>query len=159
MSKKNKVRISCPNCSEEQSIIIWESLNATLDPEAKQDLFERRVNLFICIECDFELQLSAELLYHDMEKEFCVLYYPFEGIERAGLFSKFNKRGGLLGRSRGFVEEEGKAYDYMKDIHVVFDMDELIRYVTFRDKLSDSYKVMEDFSRRMFEPIKKDDED
>lgn len=135
MSKKNKVQVSCPNCLEEQSVIVWETLNATLNPEAKQELFENRINLFVCIECGFELQLSAELLYHDMKKEFCVLYYPFEGVDRGGLVGKFNEHGGLSGRSRGFNEEEGKAYDYMKDIHVVFSMEELVRYVIFRDKL------------------------
>ncbi len=156
MSKKNRIQVSCPNCSQEQSVIVWESLNVTLNPEAKRDLLENRINTLVCSECGLESQLAAELLYHDMEKGFCALYFPFEAVDKGALFTKFNRHGDLVGCSGGFSDDREKPYDYMKDIHVVFNITELIRYVVFRDKLHRSHSAMDDFSRPLFNPQAED---
>ncbi len=80
MSNKKRVEVTCPKCSEEQSVIVWTSLNVTLNPEAKQDLLEKRINLLECEKCGTNTQIQLQMLYHDMEKEFCVILVPFSTI-------------------------------------------------------------------------------
>lgn len=136
MSSKKKVDISCPKCQHTQSVIIWQSLNVTLDPESKQDLFDNQINLLKCENCETESHLEMNLLYHDMKKMFCVTYISFTSLFEGILIPTFNKRGEL----REFVSNDNdKEYDYMNHPHLVFDMNELVRYVKFRDKLFDDY--------------------
>jgi RNA polymerase subunit RPABC4/transcription elongation factor Spt4 len=40
MSKKNEIEIVCPHCEEKQNVIVWSSLNITLDPEARKRLLK-----------------------------------------------------------------------------------------------------------------------
>jgi hypothetical protein len=74
-----------------------------------------------------------------MEKEFCVQYMPIENIiEEESLNFEFNRYGELQNDSN--EEEKDGSYNYMNHIHLVFDMEELLRYVLFRDKLFEDYK-------------------
>jgi len=141
MSNKKRVEVTCPKCSEEQSVIVWTSLNVTLNPEAKQDLLEKRINLLECEKCGTNTQIQLQMMYHDMEKEFCVILVPFSTIIDANLAFEFNKRG-ELGSDNDSENEKNinKPYDYMLHIHPIFDMDELVRYILFRDKLFEDYK-------------------
>lgn len=144
MSKKNKVEISCPQCSEKQSVIVWSSLNVTLDPKAQDDLFNRKINVFQCNECGSEIKVRAWLLYHDMRKQFCVQYIPIESvIEGNNLTSEFDEHGNL--RSNGRRKKDDDNYNYMSDIHAVFDMEELLRYILFREELFKNYNKNELF--------------
>lgn len=138
MSSKNKVEVLCPQCSEEQSVIVWSSLNTTLNPEAQQDLFNKKINVFQCKECSSELKVRTRLMYHDMEKEFCVQYIPIENIIEDSQISEFNQFGELENCNN--KERKDDPYDYMNHIHLVFDMEELLRYIVFREKLFESYK-------------------
>jgi len=139
MSSKNKVEVACSQCSEEQSVIVWSSLNVTLNPKAQEDLFSRKINIFQCKECGSEIKVLTRLLYHDMEQKFCVQYIPIESvIKEESLIFEFNQYGELQNDSN--EEEKDKSYDYMNHIHLVFDMEELLRYVLFRDKLFEDYK-------------------
>ena len=140
MSKKNKIEVTCPHCQEKQSALIWSSLNATLDPAAAQDLRKGRINRANCQNCEKELPLKIGLLYHDMERSFCTQYFPIEMVFWENLAARFNQYGNLKG---GFdpkvVTEDAKPYNYMDHIHLVFSMEELVRYVLFREKLFDDY--------------------
>lgn len=141
MSNKERVEVTCPKCSEVQSVIVWTSLNVTLNPEAKRDLLEKRINLVQCEKCGTNTQIHLRMLYHDMEKEFCVILVPFSTIVDTNLAFEFNERG-ELGSNYDSENEKNtnKPYDYMLHIHPIFDMDELIRYILFRDKLFKDYK-------------------
>lgn len=137
MSSKKKVDISCPKCQHTQSVIIWQSLNVTLDPESKQDLFDNQINLLKCENCKTETPIEIDLLYHDMQKQFCALYTPFSSLQANSLIFNFNERGELQDfKNSG---NEAKRYNYMNHPQIIFDMSELIRYVKFRDKLFEDY--------------------
>ena len=144
MSSRNKVDVICPKCSENQKIIVWTSMNVSLDSRAKQDLFEDNINVLKCQKCGGRSPIQTNLLYHDMEREFCALYFPFSMIAEGNLAFEFNQYG-QMGKDEDFEGEAGKnqPYDYMNHIHVVFDMEELKKYVVFREKLFEDYKELE----------------
>jgi hypothetical protein len=134
MSDKELVNLTCPKCSASQDVLIWHSLNSTLDPKAKKDLFDLRINRFHCDSCEKDAPVLAELLYHDMEREFCASYVPFETLTDDETLDRFD--GG--GRFSAFDDEDQEAFheaDYLSNVHVVFDMSELVRYVAFRERL------------------------
>lgn len=136
MSKKNKIEVSCPHCTNKQSVIVWSSLNVTLDPSAREDLLNNRINQARCMKCDSELPLRIGLLYHDMERGFCVQYFPIEMVVRENLKARFNRFGNLAGGFDPETEGENiKPFNYMDHIHLVLSMEELVRYVLFREKL------------------------
>jgi uncharacterized Zn finger protein len=62
MSSKNKIEVSCPQCSKEQSVIVWSSLNVTLNPKIQEDLFNKKINIFQCNECGSEIKVRTRLL-------------------------------------------------------------------------------------------------
>lgn len=80
MSSKHKTEVSCPKCFKKQSAFVWSSLNVTSDLKAQEDLFNRRINIFQCSECGFEIRVRTRLLHHDMRKQFYVQYIPIESI-------------------------------------------------------------------------------
>lgn len=93
MSNKNKYEVVCPHCSEKQNVIVWLSLNATIDPKAKEGLINNRINLFNCENCGDEIRILTELLYQDMQKQFCIQYVPMEIILQENQTFRFNKYG------------------------------------------------------------------
>jgi hypothetical protein len=160
MSSTDKIKASCPRCSQEQEVIIWKSLNVQLSPESKQDLFDNHINILICNNCGFKSPLNVTLLYHDMEKMFCAFYIPFTSLDKYDLFWEVNERGELndfLGVDDG-VDTEEESEDYLRRPHLVFDMDELIRYVRFRDKVSEAHKAAEDYAKSVLPPRDTDDD-
>lgn len=142
MSKKNEIEVVCPHCEEKQNVIVWSSLNITLDPEARERLLKNRINRISCENCEKELPLRIGLLYHDMERGFCVQYFPIEMIVKENTAARFNRYGNL---KSGFNPKDGgentKPFNYMDHIHIVFSMEELVRYVIFREKLFDDYRA------------------
>lgn len=137
MSSKKKIDASCPNCQHSQSVIIWESMNVTISSQSKQDLFENKINVLRCENCETETQLEIDLLYHDMRKKFCAVYVSSTSLYENILVFRFNRRGELREFTKSSNDKE--TYDYMNHPQIVFDMSELIRYVKFRDKLFDDY--------------------
>ena len=139
MSIKEPRIIGCPNCGTELKTIIWSSLNVLLDREAKNDLLAGRINCIQCTNCDFEAFIPVPFLYHDQENKFCVQYFPFEDIDEKDFFDNFLSNGKLNIYSKNILLKH-LTPDYMKDAHIVFSMEELIRYVIFKDKLKDFKK-------------------
>lgn len=138
MSRRRTVEVECPECGEKQNITIWTSLNATVDPKAKGELFDGGINAFKCRKCGYEDVYDSELLYHDMEKKFCVQYYPFRWIDSDDFLKNFDKKGEReYGPEYEISNGSGmsKQYEYIMRPHVVFDIDELMRYVIFMDKV------------------------
>ena len=142
MASLKRKKVTCPKCSGKQEITVWESMNVTLAPDAKQDLFENKINLLECRKCGTETQIHTNMLYHDMEKEFCVMYLPFSMLDEGNFTSVFNRHGELGPRDDNETTEE-RPYNYMNHIHPVLDMEELKRYILFRDKLFEDYKELE----------------
>src|SRR5215204_1989184 len=111
MSDRKKIEVTCPKCSEAQTVIVWNSLNVTLNPEAKLDFLNKRINILECKNCGAETMVQTELLYHDMEKEFCARYIPIEVILKRNLANDFNRHGELA--SDRNTEGKDEPYDYM----------------------------------------------
>jgi hypothetical protein len=135
MSKKRLIEIECPKCKINVNITLWSSLNAQVDPEAKRDLLQGKINIFQCPDCNFETPVVTPFLYHDIESKFYVQYYPFKNLEDENFFDYFLLNGKLY--IPYTLPEEVR---YIEDTHIVFSMEELIRYVIFRDKLTEAKK-------------------
>lgn len=132
MTISREEEIECPRCGYRSTMIVWHTINAQLNPEAKKDLLEGKINLFQCDKCDFSAHLTTALLYHDMEKEFLAQYFPFGRTENSLFLSQFTEYGKFVTE----VSLEKDAPEHFKNVHYVFSMGELVRYVTFRDRLA-----------------------
>jgi len=71
--------------------------------------------------------MDKPLLYHDMEIGYMAWYFPFS-LVRSGKILEWIDPGG---QARGI--EDCSECDYAVSTHYVFDMDELVRYIKFRD--------------------------
>jgi len=66
MSIERKEIISCPSCGKKSKFTMWDSLNADLDPEAKQKLINGSLLIFRCKHCGDMREVFYPILYHDM---------------------------------------------------------------------------------------------
>jgi hypothetical protein len=61
-------------------------------------------------------------------------------IEDPEFFKRFTKDGKL--NIDGHSKAIGEIWHYMVEPHIVFDLNEMIQYIKFRDKLHDFHKEM-----------------
>ena len=111
---------------------LLDSINATLDPKKRLELLKGNINVPACPACKKTFKVSKSLLYHDMERNFMVWYYPFESMKHRKFFDEFSADG-HLDDNAGLAEKEIPGY--AKNVHYVFSMDEMVRYILFREKL------------------------
>jgi len=142
MSHERPVEAECPQCGAARSVTIWDSLNADINPEAREELFQGKINAFECASCHVTVLLPVPLLYHDMGRRFVVQYFPAEALDDDAFLDRFTTDG----TDRSTAEMFDKApealramrrLDYMQRPHIVFDMGELVRYVVFRERVFD----------------------
>lgn len=60
MSVPRKEAVTCPHCGKETDIIIWESLNADLNPKEKQQLLDGTLFRFTC-DCGYTAGVDSAL--------------------------------------------------------------------------------------------------
>lgn len=72
-------------------------------------------------------------MYHDMAQQFCVQYYPPQSLEEPDFLRKFNPDASIHLTGLPAI----KGAHYITAPHVVFDMNEMIRYILFRDRLAE----------------------
>ena len=82
MSKSSITEVKCPNCKYKQELLIYESINVSLDPELKEKLFSGDLIAFNCQKCKYEAHFPCNLLYHDMSEKFFI--YWLQNEEDAG---------------------------------------------------------------------------
>ncbi|MBM4285273.1 MAG: hypothetical protein FJ128_08480 [Deltaproteobacteria bacterium] len=128
MTKCNTHSLTCPKCSQAREVVLYDSINADHDPLLKEKLFKGGINMFQCEPCDVVALVNYPLLYHDMKRKFIVQYFPPDVLEDENFFKIFRKNGTLS------VEGLPDG-NYMKEPHLVFDMNEMLRYVVFRDNV------------------------
>lgn len=141
MSLKREEELPCPRCGREQTVTLWESIDADPDPEARTALFEAQINRFDCAGCDFDALVPVPLLYHDRRRQFVVQYFPFGWLDEPEFVERFTSDG----RDRQVIEAFAQAMAAKRippgaepaEPHVVFDMAELVRYVLFRERVFD----------------------
>ncbi len=136
MSDKTLISVNCPKCGHGQNAIFWQSLNATIDPEAKQELLQGKFHMFHCEQCGHEAFMNASFLYNDMEKSFSIRYCPPHVLDDDEFLDLFNVNGEM-----NLPELENvRISDHLLRPHIVFDMNEVIHYIVFRDKLYERSK-------------------
>ena len=134
MSDRQEEELKCPECGHAQMTVYYQSINVNFNPELKEELFKGRLNLFECEECGHKALIDLMFLYHDMEKMFCVQYYPFARVMQKDerLAEMYTIEGKLkLPDNVQLAEIAG----YMLEPHVVLSLEEMVRYVQFRDVL------------------------
>jgi len=137
MTIKRTVDIECPKCGKKENIDVWSTINVQINPEVKEEVVEGKINRLHCSICGFESVVPTNLLYHDMEKEFCVYFFPFSLVKCENISSEFTTDARLNLRRTGVKNPP----DYFRNVHIAFSMDELVRYVIFRDKLAQQKAV------------------
>jgi Zn ribbon nucleic-acid-binding protein len=133
MSLRENIEFNCPSCHTSQTVEVWRSINTTENPELKKDLFEGRINIFHCLECDFEGSLPVDLLYHDMENHFCIQFFPFEWTLDDHFLQRFYFKNGEI--IQKFPTTDLNIPLYLQRPHIVFNMNEMIRYIIFLEKV------------------------
>jgi hypothetical protein len=129
-------KLNCPHCGNELEMLLWDSLNADLDPQARTALLDGSLNNAVCQVCHKNVEVLKDLLYHDMTRKFFVYYLPFEKIDEPGYFEEFSRDGQLI--LQAYRKKTGL------DMPVyVFTMEELTRYIIFREKLSETWNLTE----------------
>ena len=116
----------------------------TLDPELRVRLFNDDINIFRCESCDSLTHVEKDLLYHDMTRKFCVRYVPAISISSnehfAGFFDGYDEEGKFdISVFKGAFGKDAETFPYVMKPHIVFDHDEILRYITFREMIHESY--------------------
>ena len=133
MSIANEIEVTCPSCGHEQEMTIWSSINVTINEELRERLFNAEINFLTCVRCDHRAFVDTPLMYHDMDKRFCIHYVPEDHLQMEGLYEAFN----IDGKEKAFgvrtdIMEESQ---YLLEPHIVFEMKEMINYIIFRENL------------------------
>ncbi len=142
MSLKNLVAVDCPDCGQQQDVLVWDSLNVQVSPEAKSDFFAGKINQFECSFCHSQARLAVPFLYHDMALRFCVQYYPVDALDES-LLGSLKPDGSSSADPFGplsAASETVEAMQYVLHPHIVFSMQETLNYVVFREKLAAFYQ-------------------
>jgi len=127
--------ISCPKCEHKQKITIWKSVNVTDDATLRERLFNAEINVFKCESCGNKAFLAVPLLYNDVERKFCVQFYPYDSLTQETFWDLFTIDGKF--KIKKLSENAAESGNYLLEPHIVFDLDEMLRYIQFREKLYD----------------------
>ena len=132
MSREETCEVQCPQCGHRQETMRWYSVNASITPQAKAALLSGQFHVFRCEKCTVKVRLDVEVIYNDAETRFCVMYYPPALLNDNNFFELFTADAGLKLRALPDIPEA----EYIRRPHIVFDMDEMRRYILFRDRLA-----------------------
>ena len=76
MEKQKTISVTCPACLEEGIFKTVPFIDATIDPEIKESIYNRDIFRFRCAECGEEILVSYECTYLDKENNFIVSLIP-----------------------------------------------------------------------------------
>ena len=113
---------------------LWESVNVTVHPELRTRAFRRELNVVHCETCHNTATLPAPLLYHDVTLRLAVQYMPAEALSDPRRLAQFKPDGSIDAPPQ--VAQFAATIAYLMAPHVVFSIDELLRYVEFREALA-----------------------
>ena len=94
MSMEHEEMVKCSKCGHEDGFVIWQSLYATLNPEAKADMMESCLFEHKCPKCGHVDSYTYDLLYHDMESMFMIQLCEAEDrvADYVAMFDDFSKK-------------------------------------------------------------------
>ena len=76
MSNTMTKTIACPECEGENEIKVYKTVNATTDPDFREQLLSGELLHFRCEHCGYQAELKYPLLYSDIKNNFMVYYIP-----------------------------------------------------------------------------------
>ena len=76
VSAKTSYTISCPQCSQEQAVELFDSVNLEDTPEARDLLMTNKLNRVECAACGFAFRVDKPLLYHDPGRRQLIYWIP-----------------------------------------------------------------------------------
>lgn len=72
MSSSRIHEIACQYCDTINNVKVWDSVNVTVDPELKKQVFDGTLSGFTCSNCGKKTRVVHDYLYHDMDKQFMI---------------------------------------------------------------------------------------
>ena len=78
MTQQDITTIECPNCGKQFDIVYWKSLNADIDPNAKEALLAGNFFSSTCPKCQTDHLLVYPMLYHDMTNKAMIQFITDE---------------------------------------------------------------------------------
>lgn len=81
MSECSKKQVKCPRCHYDSPMAVWNSINASLDPELKEKLLDGELYHWKCEVCGLEIDVPYRTLYHDVKHKFMLFFTPWEEDE------------------------------------------------------------------------------
>ena len=89
MSDLKDASITCRTCGHTFPITYWGSVNATLDPHLKDEIFSGELRRQQCPACEQQFEVDADLLYHDIERKLMIAYRTSAGGQVPSFRSSF----------------------------------------------------------------------
>lgn len=126
--------LTCPGCGKKAIARIHTTLNVTVDPELREALFNSQINQFQCPSCGSQATIVAPLMYHDMEREFAIQFYLEHFMDDEEFYARFDNDPLTRNDDLALISTD-KMPRYLYSPHIVFDIDELKRYIVFRERL------------------------
>ncbi len=125
MSKGTQALIQCPHCLSASEYNCWVSANVTVSPHLRQEVLSESLFWKECKNCHEGFNVNHDLLYHDMEKQFCV-------------WLKYENAAGEIEFEPG-AERAGQVFNGYW-LRIVFDREELIEKIKIdRDGYDDIF--------------------
>lgn len=76
MSNVISKEVTCPKCNHTSSAHLYISINATNDPQFRENLLSGKLLDYRCENCGHEARYTYPLLYNDMKRRFMVYLIP-----------------------------------------------------------------------------------
>ncbi len=76
MSQSTQQAVACPECGAISTATLWQSVNVTLNPELKEQVFSRELFEHTCPQCGETTHLFYPLLYHDQDRHLLIWMLP-----------------------------------------------------------------------------------
>ena len=108
MSNTEIKKVSCPKCNHDNEVKVFNTVNATTDPQFRETLLAGQLFGFRCENCGYEATLRYPLLYNDMKNRFMVYYIPEierERITDESLEAEYGDLGDVTRRIVGTFNE------------------------------------------------------
>lgn len=140
MTSPTSRSIRCPACQTAIEFELFESINVQLDEGAREQLFESRINRAECPGCGMVHQVSAPLLWHDVERRhwFQIIGGPDkEPAHEQHVRTYFNEIGRLERNGLQGVTDAVSHYT----IRLLYSMDELVEQVAMLEDGFDDHVV------------------
>lgn len=91
MQPITKDTFTCPQCGEDGSLQVWNSLNVDLQPEVRQKVEDLSMFEWICPNCGKTSLVLHPCLYHDMSNEFMVWFAPDNEVQNGANFAQLDR--------------------------------------------------------------------